>query len=197
MSDKFADIQAGVRSRFGRIAAAPQQEQKFPLGPDSAKALGYDPAEIDRLPPSLTESFCGVGNPLSLGDLAPGQRVLDLGCGAGLDALLAARRVGPSGSVVGVDLTPPMVAKARTAAASLDVENVRFVLSSIETLPLADESFDVAISNGVLNLCPDKPAVLAEVFRVLRPAGRLQLADILLDDSVGAELLARKGAWSD
>ena len=149
------------------------------------------------MPASLTESFCGVGNPFALGEPQPGQIVLDLGCGAGFDTLLAARRVGPKGKVIGIDMTPEMLAKACHNAAVLGVTNVEFLLGQIESLPLPDASVDLVISNGVFNLCPDKPGVLGEVFRVLRPGGRLQMADILLEPHVTPEEVARKGSWSD
>ncbi len=191
------EIRAAVKQRFANIARSPDQEKKFPVGPASAKALGYDSQEIDALPPSVAESFCGVGNPLGLGEVRPGQAVLDLGCGAGQDSLLAARRVGPPGKVVGVDMAPEMVEKARHNAQSLDLTNVEFRQAEIENLPLPDGSVDLVISNGVLNLCPDKPRVLAEAFRVLQPGGRLQMADILLHDEVTPEEVAQKGEWSD
>jgi arsenite methyltransferase len=197
MHDTAEGIRAAVEERFAQVARSPDQEKKFPVGPASAKKLGYDPREIDALPPSVTESFCGVGNPLGLGEVGPGQAVLDLGSGAGLDSLLAARRVGPTGKVVGVDLCPEMVEKARRNASLLGLHNVEFVQAGIENLPLPDASVDVVISNGVLNLCPDKPAVLAEAFRVLRPGGRLQTADVLLHDDVTPEEVAHKGEWSD
>ena len=145
----------------------------------------------------MTESFSGVGNPLGLEEVRPGQAVLDLGSGPGLDSLLAARRVGPSGKVIGVDLCPEMVEKALRNASLLGLHNVEFVNTRIENLPLPDGSVDVVISNGVFNLCPDKLKVLAEAFRVLRPGGRLQMADILLHDGVTPEEVAHKGEWSD
>ena len=191
------DLRAAVVERFAAVAAGPGREETFPVGPASAKTLGYDPQEIDALPPTATESFCGVGNPLDLGDVRPGQTVLDLGSGAGLDTLLAARRVGPTGRVVGVDLCPEMVVKARRNAEQLGLHNVEFVEAGIERLPLPDASADVVISNGVFNLCPDKSRVLAEAFRVLRPGGRLQMADILLHDDVTPEQVACLGEWSD
>src|SRR5262245_58922184 len=197
MPEKAAEIRAAVEQHFAQVARSPDQEQKFPVGPASAKKRGYDPQEIDALPPSVTESFCGVGNPLGLGDVRPGQAVLDLGSGPGVDSLLAARRVGPTGKVVGVDLCPEMVEKVRRNAGLLGLRNVEFVQAGIEKLPLSDGAVDVVISNGVFNLCPDKPAVLAEAFRVLRPGGRLQMADILLHDDVTPEEVARKGSWSD
>jgi ubiquinone/menaquinone biosynthesis C-methylase UbiE len=159
--------------------------------------LGYDAAEVDTLPASVTESFCGVGNPFLLCEPQPSQTVLDLGCGAGFDSLLAARRVGTSGKVTGVDMTPEMIAKARSGAESLGMMNVELVLGEIEALPLADSSVDLVISNGVFNLCPDKPRVLSEVFRVLKLGGRLQMADILLEPHVTPEEVASKGIWSD
>ena len=191
------EIRAAVEQRFAQVARSPDQEQKFPVGPASAKKFGYDPLGIDALPPSVTESFSGVGNPLGLGDIRPGQAVLDLGSGPGLDSLLAARRVGPPGKVVGVDLCPEMVEKARHNASLLGLHNVEFMQAQIEKLPLPDDSVDVVISNGVFNLCPDKPGVLAEALRVLRPGGRLQMADILLHDDVTPEEVARLGEWSD
>jgi SAM-dependent methyltransferase len=197
MSQKAEEIRAAVEQRFIQVARSPSQERKFPVGPASAKQLGYDPQEIDALPPSVTESFCGVGNPLGMGEVRPGQIVLDLGSGPGLDSLLAARRVGPTGKVIGVDLCPEMVKKARRNASLLGLNNVEFLQAEIEKLPLPDGSVDVVISNGVFNLCPDKPGVLVEAFRVLRPSGRLQMADILLHDDVTPEEVAGKGEWSD
>src|SRR6516225_8676090 len=134
---------------------------------------------------------------MALGEVRPGQTVLDLGSGAGMASLLAARRVGPSGKVVGVDLCPAMVEKARRNASLLGLHNVEFVHAAIEKLPLPDASVDVVISNGVFNLCPDEPGVLAEALRVLRPGGRLQMADILLHEDVTPEEVAHKGEWSD
>ena len=191
------EIHAAVGQRFAQVARSPDQEQKFPVGPASAKKFGYDPLGIDALPPSVTDSFCGAGYPLGLGEVGPGQTVLDLGSGPGLDSLLPARRVGPIGKVCGVDRCPEMVEKARRNASLLGLRNVEFVQAEIETLPLEDASADVVISNGVFNLCPDKPVVLREAFRVLRPGGCLQMADILLHDDVAPEDVAHKGEWSD
>jgi len=148
------NIRAEVVERFTRIAHAPQQEEKFPVGPASAKTLGYDADVIDQLPPSVTESFTGVGNPLALRKLMTGEAVLDVGCGAGLDSILAARAVGPSGKVIGVDMIKAMVDKAKTNAKMAGVANVEFIQASIEDLPLDHGSMDTVISNGVLNLCP-------------------------------------------
>jgi SAM-dependent methyltransferase len=197
MTEQPDEIRTGVLERFTETAQTPEQVKKFPLGPDSAKSLGYDADEIDGLPSSITESFCGVGNPLGLGELQTGQTVLDLGSGAGLDSILAARRVGRTGKVIGVDMTEAMIEKARCNAETLESQDVEFIHTEIDSLPLDDESVDAAITNGVFNLCTDKPKVLAEVFRVLRPGGRLQMADILLHDDVTPDEVATKGSWSD
>jgi SAM-dependent methyltransferase len=197
MAETGAEIRAMVRERFARIATAPEDEKKFPVGPLSAKTLGYDPEEIDRLPLSVTKSFAGVGNPLSLGEIHPGQTLVDLGSGAGLDSILAARRVGGTGKVVGVDLVEAMVEKARRNVEALGIENVEFLHGAIEDLPLEDAVADIAISNGVFNLCPEKPKALAETYRVLRPGGWLLMADILLEDHVTPEEVTQLGTWSD
>jgi ubiquinone/menaquinone biosynthesis C-methylase UbiE len=197
MSESLDQIKATIVERFVRVALDPAGERKFPVGPDSAKRLGYDATEVDSLPRRATESFAGVGNPLALGALRAGEVVLDLGCGAGMDGLLAARRVGPTGRVIGVDMTGPMVEKARANALQAGVENAEFRHGEADHLPVDDGTVDLVISNGVFNLCPDKPGVLAEVFRVLRPGGRLQMADILLKEDVTPEEVARAGEWSD
>ena len=194
--EKPDELKAEIRERFARLALTPDEEQPFLVGAESAKRLGYDAAEIDSLPASVTESFAGVGNPLALGELRVGDVVLDLGSGAGLDSVLAARRVGPTGRVIGIDFGTEMVAKAKRNAEAVAATNAEFRQGEADGLPVGDASVDVVISNGVLNLCLDKPMVLAEVFRVLRPEGRLQMADMLLDDAVTPDEVAQKGAWS-
>jgi arsenite methyltransferase len=196
-SQQADNLRGSVIDRFAKVADSPSQERKFPVGPESAKKLGYEHAEVDTLPSAVTESFCGVGNPFSLGDPQPGQTVLDLGCGAGFDALLATRKVFPNGQIIGLDVTPAMVSKARDNAARLGASNVQFLLGEIESIPLPDSSVDLVISNGVLNLCPDKPRVLGEVFRVLKSGGRVQMADILLEHHVTPEEVTVRGSWSD
>ncbi len=196
-SEQPENLRASVIDRFRRVAIAPDQERRFPVGPESAKRLGYQVAEVDALPAAVTESFCGAGNPFSLGQPLPGETVLDLGCGAGFDTLLTGQKVGPNGNVIGVDMTPEMIAKARHNASLLSLTSVEFILGEIEHLPLPDASVDLVISNGVFNLCPDKPRVLSEVFRVLKSGGRLQMADILLERNVTPQEVASKGSWSD
>jgi SAM-dependent methyltransferase len=190
-------IRAEIKRRFSAVAVAPQREMMFPVGPASAKVLGYDAAEIDALPASVTESFAGVGDPLALGPIGEGDTVLDLGSGAGLDSIRAARRVGAIGRVIGVDFSPEMIGKAKRNADAVGARNAEFRGGDADALPVEDNSVDVVISNGVFNLCLDKPKVLAELFRVLRPGGRLQMADILLQDGVTPEEVANKGTWSD
>ena len=163
----------------------------------SVLKLGYDAAILDGLPVSSVESFAGVGNPLALEPLANGMTVLDLGCGAGMDTMIAARTVGPSGKAIGIDMTDAMVNKARQACAEGGLANVEIKNGLAHALDVEDESVDIVISNGVINLCPNKERVLAELYRVLKPGGRLQVADMSLVDGVNPELLERVGEWSD
>jgi SAM-dependent methyltransferase len=197
MKDTLAAIEMAVTNRFAALARHPTEEQRFPVGPESAKRLGYAADEIDALPLTATESFAGVGNPFALGALQPGQTILDLGCGAGMDSLLAARRVQPAGTVLGVDMVEEMLTKGRRNAETVGLHNVAFLCGRADALPVSTASVDVLITNGVFNLCVDKPKVMAEMWRVLRPSGRLFMADILLEDHVTPEQLAGMGTWSD
>ncbi|HLX64186.1 MAG TPA: methyltransferase domain-containing protein [Planctomycetota bacterium] len=197
MPDSLDSLISAVKSRFARVALSPREKPPFPIGPESAKQLGYAAAEIDALPPEVTESFAGVGNPFSLGAIHRGETVLDIGCGAGLDSILAARRAGPPGKVIGIDMTAAMIEKAARNAREVGISTIEFYLADAEKMPLKDASVDVAITNGVFNLCVDKLKVLSEILRVLKPGGRLQMADIFLVDSVTPEEVARKGSWSD
>ncbi len=170
-----------VSQMYSRVAADPSGDFHFHRGPKyAAELLGYDPEELAHLPQEATASFAGVGNPLSVGDVSPGQTVLDVGCGAGLDLLLAARRVGPSGRAIGVDMTPEMLARTKEAAASIGLDHVELRQGDAEALPLEDESVDVVISNGVFNLTTDKTQAFGEAYRVLKAGGRLLLADIVV-----------------
>jgi SAM-dependent methyltransferase len=189
-------IQLSIKERYANLARCPGSERGFPIGPESAKSLGYPANQIDGLAESVTESFAGVGDPFSLGELHAGETVLDLGCGAGLDSIFASRMVGPSGTVIGVDFSPEMIDKAKRNAETLGLPNVEFRLGDLEALSLANATVDVAISNGVFNLCLDKPRVLAEIFRVLGPGGRLQMADMILEDHVTPEKVELMGSWS-
>jgi arsenite methyltransferase len=196
MNESPEKIRDSIKERYTRLARSPGVEEGFPVGPKSAKLLGYLVNEIDGLPDSVTESFAGVGNPFSLGEIELGQTVLDLGCGAGMDSILAARKVGPSGKVIGVDSTEEMIVKAKKNAVEFNLTNVEFHHGDVESLPLASETVDTVISNGVFNLCLDKARVLREAFRVLRAGGRLFMADMLLEDHVTPEKVQLMGSWS-
>ncbi|MEM7325712.1 MAG: methyltransferase domain-containing protein, partial [Actinomycetota bacterium] len=171
------DLRCEVQAKYGAVATVPDGDYHFHTGRFVAERCRYDMTAIDGLPDAAVESFAGVANPFELRPLEEGERVVDLGSGAGMDCFLAAQAVGPAGLVVGVDMTPAMLAKSRRTARELGVTNVEFNEGYIEDLAMTDGWADVVISNGVINLAPDKEAVFAEVFRVLRPGGVLQFAD--------------------
>jgi ubiquinone/menaquinone biosynthesis C-methylase UbiE len=158
--------------------------------------LGYDPAELAALPQAATASFAGVANPHAIGPIHPGETVLDIGSGAGMDLLLAARRVSPTGKAIGVDMTPAMIARARAAAAEAGLPQVEVLEGNAQALPLPDASIDVVISNGVLNLSPDKGLAFAEIVRVLRPGGRLHLADIVVGTELSEDIRRDIDLWT-
>jgi len=174
------ELRASIRAEYAAVAAEPDRGFHFHTGYRLAAMLGYPQKWIEALPPGAVASMAGTGNPFALGELRPGERVVDCGSGAGADSLIAARLVAPNGRVIGVDMTPEMVAKARRNAEVAGLRNVEFREGVLEALPVPDGWADVVISNGVLNLVPDKTLALAEIFRVLRPGGRIQLADIVL-----------------
>jgi SAM-dependent methyltransferase len=178
-------LRHAIREEYSAVATRPDQGFHFHTGRPLARLLGYDEAWLVGIPEPTIASFAGTGNPFSLGSLAPGERVVDVGSGAGIDSLIASRMVGPDGHVVGIDMTPAMLERARSSAAELAATNVEFRNGFAEALPVPDEWADVVISNGVLNLFPDKPAGLGEMVRVLKPGGRLQIGDILVQKAVG------------
>jgi arsenite methyltransferase len=179
-------LKSEIKKTYASVSSEPERDFIFPTGREWAEDLGY-PAELANVPEAAVESFAGVANPWALGRLAPGERVLDLGSGAGTDSLIAAQMVGPEGHVTGIDMTPEMLAKARAAAAEMGAANVDFVESEAEHLPFDDGSFDVVVSNGVIDLIPDKDAVFAELYRVLVPGGRMQIADVTIQNPVSEE----------
>ena len=167
-----------VKSKYREVAADPTRTYHFHTGRGLARRLGYEDDAVDALPDRAVESFAGVANPFALRRLAPGERVVDIGSGAGFDSFLAAAQVGPTGRVVGVDMTPEMLEKSTATGNELGLDHVEFRAGLAESVPVEDSWADVVISNGVINLCADKHAVLSEIRRVLRPGGWLQFADI-------------------
>jgi len=188
-------LKSEIKKTYACVSAEPERDFVFPTGRSWAEDLGY-PVELANVPDAAVESFAGVANPWQLGRLAPGERVLDLGSGAGTDSLVAAQMVGEHGRVTGIDMTPEMLAKARGAAAEMGASNVEFVEAEAERLPFDDARFDVVISNGVIDLIPDKDAVFAELFRVLAPRGRMQIADVTIQNPVGEEGRRNIDLWT-
>src|SRR5437763_13070509 len=185
-----------VRGKYREVAADPAASFHVHSGRPLARRLWYKAAVVHALPDRAVESFAGVGNPFSLRRLAAGENVVDVGSGGGFDCFIAAAQVGPGGQVTGVDMTAEMLAKSRQSAAALGLANVEFSDGLAEQLPVADAWADVVISNGVINLCADKRAVFAEIFRVLRPGGRLQFADIANGRPVPAEAMRDIDLWT-
>ncbi len=174
------ELRAAVRDRYAAVSRQPTAGYSFRVGREFAEALGYPPELLEAVPPSATMAFTGVAAPILRAELCPGESVLDLGCGGGLDLILAARAVGSTGRAVGVDMVEPMVARANDNLRTLGLGWALACVSFAEALPLADRSVDCVIANGILNLAPDKSAVLAEVARVLRPGGRFVVAETTL-----------------
>jgi arsenite methyltransferase len=189
-------LKSEIRKTYASVSQEPERAFIFPTGRAWAEDLGYPVEELARVPEAAVESFAGVANPFSLGALAPGEHVLDVGSGAGTDSLVAAQMVGSQGRVVGIDMTPEMLAKARGAAAEAAITHVEFIQGEVEDLPFDDGSFDVVISNGVIDLIPDKDAVFSGIFRVLRPGGRIQFADVTIQVPVSEEGRRNIDLWT-
>jgi arsenite methyltransferase len=189
-------LRSAIRAEYEVVAETPRHGFHFHTGRPLARMLGYKEQWLAGVPQRAVESFAGTGNPFSLGPLNPGDNVVDVGCGAGIDSLIAARMVAPDGRVVGVDMTPAMLAKARQAATETGLDTVEFREGYGEALPIADGWADAVISNGVLNLMPDKEAALAEMARVLRPGGRLQIGDILVERAVPDSAKRQIDLWT-
>ena len=185
-----------VREKYSAVSREPAGKFSYPVGRESALGLGYAPEWLAQLPAEIVDRFVGVGNPFSIRKPRPGERVLDVGCGCGFDSFVASGLVGPEGRVVGLDLSPEMLAFAREALGTRPLPNIEFKDGSVEALPFEDGSFDLVISNGVLNLVPDKNAAFREIHRVLRPGGTLAAADLLVIESIPEEVLADSDAWS-
>jgi len=190
-------LREAVRKRYAEVSHAGASRFEYLTGRAGALALGYESTMLEGLADDTLVAFCGVGNPFALGFLHPGEAVLDIGCGAGTDLLIAARLVGPKGRVFGLDLTPEMVEKARANLGQIGVPGVEVAIGAAEAMPFENGSFDVVISNGVLNLSPLKEHTYREIYRVLRPGGRLQFADIVLKEDLAPEIVGSLDAWSD
>lgn len=190
------ELEEKVKQVYRAVALNPLGSYHFKMGRGLAEELGYPPESLDRIPGGALESFAGVGYFFDLAGLSPGERVLDLGSGSGLDAFFAAGVVGAGGSVVGVDMTEEQLAKAERLRATAGYSQVTFTLGHIEDLPFPDGSFDCVISNGVINLSADKPAVFREAARVLRPGGRLALADIVTAEPLTAKIVCNTDLWA-
>lgn len=192
-----ARLREEVRVIYARVATAPGEAFHFHRGPEYAVSLlGYEADELAALPADSTAAFAGVANPHAIGRVAPGSTVLDIGCGAGMDLLVAARRVGPEGRAIGVDMTEEMARTARASARRLGLENVEVRLGDALHLPVDDESVDVIISNGVINLTPDKERAFAEAFRTLKTGGRLQLGDIVVASELSEGIRRDIDLWT-
>ena len=189
-------LKCEIKKTYAKVSEQPEEDFIFPTGRAWAEDLDYPRELLARVPETAAESFAGVANPFSLGPLEPGELVLDVGSGAGTDSLVAAQMVGPEGRVTGIDMTAGMLAKARAAAAALGAANVEFVEGEVEALPFADGTFDVIISNGVIDLIPDKDSVFSEIHRVLRPGGRIQFADVTIQNPVSEEGRRKIDLWT-
>ena len=190
-------LRRGISEKYTEVAQEPERGFHFHTGRPLSVMLGYREVDVDRLPQPTIDSFAGTGNPFSMGDIHSGETVMDLGCGAGFDLLQAALKVGPSGSAIGVDMTPAMRERASSGAAALGLANVEVREGYLEELPVLDGSIDVVISNGVLNLTPDKEAVMREIYRVLKPGGRFQVGDIIVHIDVPQDAKDDVELWSN
>lgn len=188
-------INDGIRLKYSKVSVSPKGLFRFPTGRAGLEALNYDPDVVRSLPEDAIASYCGVGNPFTLGPIHKGEVVLDIGCGGGVDTLAAAIMVGPGGKAVGIDLVAEMLARARKNLGGTHLTNVSFREATAEELPFPNESFDVVLSNGVFNLIPDKARALAEVFRVLKPRGRLMIADQVLADQIQKDKKTMVDNW--
>ena len=185
-----------IAKTYTQVSTVPEQEFVFPTGRGWATDLGYPAEELARVPEGTVQSFAGVANPFVLGRIEAGATVFDLGCGAGTDLLVAAQMAGPEGRAIGIDMTPAMLERAGESAREMGLDNVELHEGLIESLPVEDASVDVVISNGVIDLVPDKSAVFTEIDRVLRPGGRLQVADVVIHKEVSEDARKDIDLWT-
>jgi arsenite methyltransferase len=189
------EIKSAVADRYGRVATSPDETFNFPVGRKFAESVGYPPELLDRLPAGMWQSFTGAGNPQAFVDAKPGETLLDLGCGAGLDLYLYAQKIGPTGKLYGLDLAQPMLDKARDSLAAVGITNVEWLHAAADSIPLDDNSVDLVTANGIYNLSPDKDAVMGEVARVLKPGGRTVFAEIVLTSELPQEIRREIADW--
>jgi arsenite methyltransferase len=188
-------IEESIREKYAEFSASPEGKFTYPTGRAGLEGLNYDSGVTRELPDSVVTNYCGVGNPFSLGPINAGETVLDIGSGAGVDTFVAAKMVGVEGKVIGIDMTPEMLARARRNLQKISLQNVFFLKASAEDLPFPDESLDVVISNGVFNLIPAKSRALKEVFRVLKLHGRMMIADQILTGALPEDVKERIESW--
>ncbi|MCF8128698.1 MAG: methyltransferase domain-containing protein [Deltaproteobacteria bacterium] len=193
--DDLKKIEAGIREKYINVAKSPEGQFTYPTGKKGLEALHYDKTLLDQLPEAVAASYCGVGNPFSLGKISPGEKILDIGCGGGVETILAAMMTGETGRAVGVDMVPEMLEKAQANLELTGLKNVSFEKASGENLPFPENSFHVVISNGVINLIPDKEGALTEILRVLKPGGRLMVADQVTAGTLQKDIKARVASW--
>ena len=197
LSPKDMDrIVEGIRKKYAEASITPQGLFNYPTGREGLKGLGYDSKIVETIPKPVIDSFCGVGNPFSLGPIHKGENVLDIGCGGGFDVIFAATVVGPKGEVTGIDVTPEMLERSNKNLQETSIENVTLKQATAEELPFPDNNFDVIISNGVFNLIPNKIKAFSEVFRVLKLSGRLMVADQILIGELSKEQKLSAESWA-
>ena len=194
-TEDLKKIEKGIREKYIKVSKSPEGQFRYPTGKKGLEALHYDKLLIGKLPDAIASSYCGVGNPFSLGKINSGEQVLDIGCGAGVDTILASMMTGPTGSVIGVDIVPEMLQRAETNLRMTDLKNVNLKKTTGDKLPFPEDTFEVVISNGVINLIPDKESALTEVFRVLKPGGRLMVADQVASGNVQKDIKSRLALW--
>ncbi len=190
-------IKDTIRIKYSEVSVTPENLFQYPTGLAGLKALNYDRDIVRSLPESVTSSFCGAGNPFSLGKINFGEKLLDIGCGGGVDTMVAALMVGSTGQVIGIDISAQMLERAQKNLHNAALKNIAFDSANPEDLPFPDQFFEVVISNGVFNLIPDKTKALAEVFRVLKPGGRFMIADQILFGASSKDINHKIASWAN